>query len=137
MEVKRDRAPPSRPHGSDGRGLMSGWVVMEGFPEEVTFEPSLKDLAKRKIKEWWWKMVTVFYVEERMCVQEWRCETLTFSRKYKWFPVTEAKALRRAQRCEAGVGGPFGGPGVVIGSEHNSGLCNTYLFIAIIYWWAT
>lgn len=51
MEVKRDRAPPSRPHGSDGRGLMSGWVVMEGFPEEVTFEPSLKDLAKRKIKE--------------------------------------------------------------------------------------
>lgn len=45
---------------------------MEGFPEEVTFEPSLKDLAKRKIKEWWWEIVTVFYVEERMCVQEWR-----------------------------------------------------------------
>lgn len=50
-------------------------------------------------------MVVVFHVEEEMCVLAWRFEALTFSRKYKWFPVTEAKALRWAQRCEAGVEG--------------------------------
>lgn len=62
-----------------------------------------------------------------------RFEALTFSRKYKWFFVTDSKALRQVQKCVARVGGPFGGPGAIKGSAHNSEalrsfICYYYLF---------
>lgn len=62
----------------------------------------------------------VFNVEEGMCVQTEIFVALTRSREYKWFYVTNVKALRQVQRCEAGVGGSFGGPGSMKGSYHNS-----------------
>lgn len=37
---------------------------------------------------------------EGMCVQTQRSEALTCSRKYQWFHVAEAKALRQALRGE-------------------------------------
>lgn len=103
--MKQGPAPLSTVHSPDGMGLPSGWVVKGGFLEEVTFDLSLKVLTKRKIKECWWEVVVVFHVEVGMCVQAQRFEALTFSRKCKWFPVTEAKAWRWAQRCDAGMEG--------------------------------
>lgn len=64
-----------------GEAPLSDWVVMDGFLKEVIFELSLNNLIKRKIKGWWWEMVTVFHAEEGTCVQAQRFEAVTLLRK--------------------------------------------------------